>query len=238
MLPQDTWAEVAVDDTNIYVLERGTGSPAGGVHIVTKPTGPERFIRARSLDCNEPHPDRLAIFGGDVYWMQRDAPGECATGIEIDRLPNGSDTPVMLAGADEDNGGGLFVDATHVFWSWGTGINRMNRTGGSRESLDPHNASFFASDGNTLYASYARTVIAVTAPYVDHVVYEDPSVDVSGLAGDATHLWLGASHLVRIDLGSGAATVVSDAPAAGPLAVDDRYVYYFDTANEIVKACR
>lgn len=58
------------------------------------------------------------------------------------------------------------------------------------------------------------------------------------MAGDATHLWIAASHLLRIDLGSGAATVVSDAPALGPVAVDERYACYLDGANEILKACR
>ena len=81
-LPQDTWSQIAVDDSNIYILERGTNSPAGGIHILSKATGSDHFIPAHSLDCDEPHPSRLAIFAGDVYWMQRDAPGVCASGFE------------------------------------------------------------------------------------------------------------------------------------------------------------
>ena len=144
----------------------------------------------------------------------------------------------MLTGADEDNGGGLFVDATHVFFDVGAGIQRIDRFSGVGESLSGRDASSFASDGNTLYAADARTVIALTAPFVDHDVYVDPSIYVTGLAGDATHLWIAASHLLRIDLPTSVTTVISDAPAAGPVAVDDRYAYYFDNAGEILKACR
>ena len=77
-------------------------------------------------------------------------------------MPAGSDTPVILSGGDEDNLGGIFVDPAHLFYNFGTGIERIDRTGGGGVRLDARTMpSFFASDGNTLYSSYGAKVNAI-----------------------------------------------------------------------------
>jgi len=234
--PQGAWSDVAVDGNNVYFLESGTATP--GVHIVSKAAGGDRFVATGKI-CGIPRPLRLATFGGDLFWTQRDLTTvDCDGGIEIDHLPVGGNAPVRFTAADETGIGGILVDAAHVFWGDPRGTMRSSWDGTMGDRMDPRSAGILASDGNTLYFTAAHDVWAVTAPFVDHVAYEDPLEDVQGLAADSAHVWIAASHLLRLDVATGATTAISDAPAAGRVAVDARYAYYFDTAHEILKACR
>lgn len=236
-LPAGSSADLAADDANVYVLQGSSATGGGGLRIIAKPTFSARFIAAQPI-CGVAHPQHLAVFGGEVYWTQRDTvTADCDGGIEIDHLPLGTTTPVRFTAADETAIGGIFVDAAHLFWSDPRGTMRASRDGTTGDRLDPRQGGILASDGNTLFFSPGRTVWAVTAPYVDHVAYEDPSADIRGLVADSAHVLIAGSHLLRLDVASGAITLVSDAPAAGPVAVDDRYAYYFD-GSEILKACR
>ena len=58
-------AELAVDDSNVYVAESGTVD-SGGVHILPKAGGAERFVRARALaSCGNAHPRHVVTIAGE-----------------------------------------------------------------------------------------------------------------------------------------------------------------------------
>ncbi len=130
---------IAVDETSVYL----TSHDAAQGFIASMPIagGQLHLLHGGGVHFS-PNPDGEWVFFayGDVWRVRKD--GTAATPI--------------TAGV---NTGQLAVDATHVYYAWAQGIERVPKTGGQSETVVPDQPDVrgFAMDADRLYWRDGRT---------------------------------------------------------------------------------
>lgn len=223
----------------------GDGAPSGADGGVDAANVLPAFAEPAILAPAQPSPRALALDAVDVVWMNDTSPGA----VKIARAPRRISSPqgaalAVYGDSVANNGAGLVVTPSVVFWSCYTGEHSVcssTKTGAaftpfSTEKLGVSAWGTGVAYGTALYLGASNGVAVTQTTEMTTVTKLDPTA-VSFLCADATDLFfVRGTQIVRMSK-SGSATaiaVVADAQVGVVgLVLDAQRLYWVVDAGEV-----
>jgi hypothetical protein len=223
---------IAVDATYVYFTDR----LANALDRVPKSGG-----TATPIATNQPHCNRIALGGGNIFWTNSGA-SEDHDG-SLMKMPIGGGTPVALATALPDPEA-VAVDATNVYWvnTAATEPGTVMRTKIDGSQAVPTTLATgldyplgIALDTTTVYWAHELGVMKVAktsdgsiAPtYLATNQNESREVAVDSV----TAYWTNQDAVAEVPLAGGSEKTLGVVVWGDGIALDDAYVYYVDSGT-------